>query len=302
MRIPTMNILSMENKCSQVLNKGFVKMIDCMPRVIPSNQGALNCDHAIVEAARVSYGQKLKTFEEDEKLIKYLLRHSHTSPFEQVRFKFHIKAPIFVQRQWIRHRTASVNEISGRYTNMKGEFYIPDFISSQSNNNKQASESIITDKHIKDQFDEYMRNSIEQYSKYTNLIRNGVSRETARIGLPLNMYTEFFWNIDLHNLFNFIRLRDSPDAQPEIRDYAVNIKDMIRSLCPISINAFEDYKQKSVTFSRQDCEQIDVTVPHDLRVICGIPLNQLKNSEQKELDRKVSTVNNMPEIEGKFLL
>ena len=287
-----LNNISLENKVSKLLGKGFVKIIDCMPRVIPGTAKGLNCDYAVVQAARVSFDQGLKNYETDKKLIKYLLRHGHTSPFEMVRFKFHVKAPLFVQRQWIRHRTANVNEISGRYSKLKGEFYVPNLIRFQSKINKQSSDETITNENIKDQFDEYMRNSVSQYSKYNNLVEKGVSREMARIGLPLNLFTEFYWCIDLHNLLNFIRLRESPDSQSEIQIYANSIKELIRDMCPVTISTFEDYIQDSVTFSKNDCDQINIIPPKDPGMLCGVPLSQCKTTEQKELDSKIRKINN----------
>jgi thymidylate synthase (FAD) len=276
-----------------ILNKGFVKLIDCMPRIIPYGAEELKCDYAIAQAARVSVGQGLKTPETDTKLIKFLLRNKHTSPFEMVRFKFHVKAPIFIQRQWIRHRTANVNEISGRYSQLKGEFYIPDLIQFQSTVNKQSSIGEIDNKSTKELFDSYMRNSVRQYTEYNRLIELGVSKETARIGLPLNLYTEFYWSIDLHNLFNFIKLRQAEYAQPEIRLYAEGIKDLIKDLCPVSIESFEDYVQDSVTFSKTDISQIKNIELYlsDTSTLCGVPLVQCRTTEQKELATKIKTIN-----------
>lgn len=220
---------------------GFVRLVDCMPRYIPEDCKHLMCDHAIVQAARVSFDQGIKTPDKDKSLIDFLIRHKHTSPFEMVKFKFHIKCPIFVQRQWIRHRTANVNEISGRYSVMKAEFYCPRTIYDQGKLNKQMSGNEITDQETKYLFDEYMSNSYKQYNVYNQLIKKGVSREIARIGLPQNMYTEFYWSIDLHNLLNFIRLRSAHNAQSEIREYSDAMKNLITDLCPNTIEAFDKY-------------------------------------------------------------
>jgi len=234
-------IISLGNKIKQVRNTGFVKLVDCMPRVIPDNCKKLMCDHAIIQAARVSFNEGIKTPEKDAKLIDFLIRHKHTSPFEMVKFKFHIKAPIFVQRQWIRHRTANVNEISGRYSVLNPEFYIPDKIYDQGKLNKQMSGNEIECTNTKELFHDYMKNSMNQYSMYKKLVEHGVSREISRIGLPVNMYTEFYWCIDLHNLMNFIKLRSADNAQSEIKEYSDSMKELISDLCPITMKSFDKH-------------------------------------------------------------
>jgi thymidylate synthase (FAD) len=234
-------VINLENKMVNIGTNGFVRLVDCMPRTIPDNCKHLMCDHAIVQAARVSFDEGLKTREQDIRLIDFLIRHKHTSPFEMVKFKFHIKAPIFVQRQWIRHRTANVNEISGRYSVLKPEFYIPDKIYDQGKLNKQMSGNEINNKNTKEIFDEYMRQSVKMYSMYKRLVEHGVSRETSRIGLPVNMYTEFYWCIDLHNLMNFIKLRSADNAQSEIKEYSDSMKYLISDLCPNTISSFEKH-------------------------------------------------------------
>jgi len=234
-------VIDLADKQIKVGNAGFIKLVDCMPRVIPQECEVMMCDFAIVQAARVSLDQGVKNVEQDSKLIDFLIKHKHTSPFEMVKLKFHVKCPIFIQRQWIRHRTANVNEISGRYSVLKPEFYIPDKICVQGEFNKQMSGDEIKDQDVIDLFNKYIETANKQYSLYNELIEKGVSKEMARIGLPLNMYTEFYWCIDLHNLLNFIRLRSAPNAQPEIRQYSDAIKELIRSLCPHTINSFEKY-------------------------------------------------------------
>jgi thymidylate synthase (FAD) len=234
-------IIDLADKQINVGNAGFIKLVDCMPRVIPQDCEKMMCDFAIVQAARVSLDQGTKNVEQDSKLIDFLVKHKHTSPFEMVKLKFHVKCPIFIQRQWIRHRTANVNEISGRYSVLKPEFYIPTKICVQGEFNKQMSGDEIKDQGVIDLFNKYIETANKQYSLYNELIEKGVSKEIARIGLPLNMYTEFYWCIDLHNLLNFIRLRSAPNAQPEIREYSDAIKELIRSLCPHTIKSFEKY-------------------------------------------------------------
>ena len=241
--IYNLGYISMGSKIKHIGNAGFVRMVDCMPRVIPRESKHLMCDHAIVQAARVSFNEGMKTPEKDSKLIDFLLRHKHTSPFEMVKFKFHVKCPIFVQRQWIRHRTANVNEISGRYSVLSPEFYIPDKIYDQGKINKQMSGNEIHCKITKELFNDYMTNSVKQYNTYKLLVEKGVSRETARIGLPVNMYTEFYWSIDLHNLLNFIRLRSAYNAQSEIKEYSDAMKDLISELCPQTVKSFDKYNK-----------------------------------------------------------
>lgn len=277
--ILTMSLINLANKSKNLFNAGFIRLVDCMPRVVNSE---LKCDEAIVQAARVSFGQGMKDYDTDAKLIRYLLRHKHTSPFEMVKFKFHVKAPIFIQRQWFRHRMSSFNEISGRYSTLNPEFYVPYIVGKQSTLNKQSStdENLLNNKVIKNLFNEYLDNSKKQYRLYENLIKHGASKEISRICLPLNMYTEFYWSIDLHNLFNFLRLRDAPNAQYEIQAYARATSDLIKELCPISYDAYEDYIKNSITLSEPDI----------------LYLNGEKESinlrEQKELKEKIVHINN----------
>ena len=232
-------VLSFHNAKRNVLNKGFVKLIDCMPRQVSYECRKLACDSAVVQAARVSYSQGFKSLETDTKLINYLYKNNHTSPFEMVKFKFHIKAPIFVARQWFRHRMSNYNEISGRYSVLGDELYYPDKIPTQSKINKQLSndDDLSHNKKINDIFTKYMNGTDEQYKLYQELMKEGVSREIARIGLPLNLYTEFYWCIDLHNLLNFLNLRNSNYSQKEIRQYAEIVEDIITPFCPITMNA-----------------------------------------------------------------
>ena len=233
------NIIINTDVFRSVTNSGFVKLVDCMPRVVPKEAKHLMCDHAVVQAARVSIGQGVKTPEKDVSLIDFLVRHKHTSPFEMVKFKFHIKAPIFIQRQWIRHRTANVNEISGRYSVLTNDFYVPQKIYEQGQMNKQMSGKEIKCESTKIMYYEYLKNSRKQYDVYQKLIKMGVSREMARIALPLNMYTEFYWCIDLHNLLNFIRLRSAENAQFEIKEYSDTIKGIVKELCPNTMKSFD---------------------------------------------------------------
>lgn len=204
-------------------------------------------DSSIVQAARVSYGQGTKSVNEDRQLIRYLMRHWHTTPFEMVEFKFHVKAPIFVARQWLRHRTASVNELSARYSVVKDEFWLPEEYRNQSKMNKQCSslEGFFDEAALKSQ-----TYSCEvAFNVYEGLLERGISRELARTHLPQSAMTEFYWKINLHNLFHFLRLRMHEHAQKEIRDLACEMFKIIKPIVPIACEAFEDYRLNSVTFS-----------------------------------------------------
>ena len=193
------------DKAFPVLDKGFVRLVDYM-----------GSDSRIVQSGRVSYGDGTKTVREDQGLINYLLRNEHTSPFEQVVFTFHVKLPIFVARQWIRHRTARLNEISGRYSVMRNEFYVPaaEDIAFQSQNNKQGRSEEEVPAALREAV---LQNLIDQqtaaYDSYEKLIGENIARELSRINLPLSLYTEWYWQIDLHNLFHFLKLRLDGHAQ-----------------------------------------------------------------------------------------
>jgi len=262
-----------------ILKNGFVKMVDCMPRVIPLEAKKLNCDSAVVQAARVSYAEGLKDFDSDKSLIRYLYKNKHTSPFEMVKFKFHVKAPLFVARQWFRHRMSNYNEISGRYSVLDEEIYKPEKVSSQSNINKQLSANdnlLETDLDTKRIFNQYMTGSSNQYLMYKQLLDRGVSRETARIGLPLNLFTEFYWCIDLHNLLNFIKLRNSDYAQGEIKEYAKSIEELIEPLCPVTIEAHKEFK--TITLSPEQVKALD---------LFEFQADKLKKRERMELENLV---------------
>lgn len=227
-----------------VLDHGFVRLVDYC-----------GGDQRIVQAARVSYGAGTKTYREDRGLVHYLLRNAHTSPFEQVSLTFHAKMPIFVARQWVRHRTARLNEISGRYSVMKDEFYLPegDAIAPQASDNKQGRSSSAFDSGRQQAIRTAMtEQQTRSYREYQELLDCDVARELARINLPLSMYTEWYWQIDLHNLFHFLALRLDPHAQFEIRSYAEVILDITRHVCPVATEAFEEHRIGSVSFSRRE--------------------------------------------------
>lgn len=222
------------------LDSGHVEILDVMPRLVPQGQTA---DHAIVKSARVSYGDGTKTVNEDRGLIRYLMRCSHSTPFEMVSFQFRIKMPIFCARQIFRHRTSSVNEISGRYSVMKDEFYFPDSheLRSQSKTNKQGSDGGLTDD-VSCVFSEEIENQCDDaYALYQKLLDSGVAREQARMVLPLNLYTEFYWKQNLHNLLHLLALRTDAHAQQEIRVYAEAMLALIKPLIPWTLEAWEDY-------------------------------------------------------------
>ena len=236
----------------KVLDHGFVRLVDFM-----------GDDGAIVQAARVSYGKGTKKVSRDRELIRYLLGHQHTSPFEMVEFKFHVKLPIFVARQWIRHRTANVNEYSGRYSVMKEEFYQPeaDQIRLQSDINKQGRSEEQVPADLQEDFLNHSSDIQKRvYEKYNHYITAGLARELARINLPLSLYTEWYWKIDLHNLLHFLRLRMDPHAQYEIRQYAIVMGEIVKAICPISWEAFEDYILNAQRFSAIELRILKATL------------------------------------------
>jgi len=215
---------------------GFVRMIDCMPRIITCK--TLRADEAIVQAARVSYGETSKGVEADTKLIKYLMKHGHSTPIECIQFKFHIKCPIFVQRHIVKHRMTTMNEISGRYTQIKDEFYIPEKMRYQSKKNKQGGQQLVECRTSEELKNTSMKNIKKNYQIYQEMINKGISKETARMFLPQNIFTEFYLKIDLHNLFHFLRLRNDSHTQYETRQYAAVMEEMIKITNPISSNHF----------------------------------------------------------------
>jgi thymidylate synthase (FAD) len=224
-----------------VLDHGFVRLVDVM-----------GSDDSIVQAARVSYGKGTKKRHEDKGLIRYLMRHQHTTPFEMVEFKFHVKLPIFVARQWIRHRTANVNEYSGRYSVMEDQFYVPDpeEIRYQSQTNRQGRNEEVVPVEIQREFiDALNQVTGRSYEDYQHFIDAGVARELARINLPLALYTQWYWKIDLHNLLHFLRLRLDVHAQAEFQKYAQVIAGIVEKVCPITWEAFEDYQLNAMHFS-----------------------------------------------------
>jgi thymidylate synthase (FAD) len=238
----------------KVHDHGLVALLDVMPRLAPVGKTA---DFAIVQAARVSYGAGTKQINEDRGLIRYLARHRHSTPFEMVEFKFHHVMPIFVARQWIRHRTANVNEYSARYSVVRDRFYRPsiDNVRKQSATNRQGGEEPI-DGLTAQEFLDHLDRVETQYADYERLMEKGVSRELARIALPVSVYTEWYWKCDLHNLFHFLSLRMDAHAQQEIRDYANAMFALIQPIAPIAAEAFMDYNFESMHLSRLEIDAI----------------------------------------------
>jgi thymidylate synthase (FAD) len=242
----------------KVLDHGFIRVIDYM-----------GDDAAIVQAARVSYGKGTKMLSQDKGLINYLMRHYHTTPFEMCEIKLHIKLPIFIARQWIRHRTANVNEYSARYSILDKEFYLPDpqNIEIQSQSNKQGREGILDPNKAQRVLDILREDSLRCYDNYMDLLnldeetgevkdpnKDGIARELARMNLTLNYYTQWYWKIDLNNLLHFLRLRADAHAQYEIREYSNIMLDIVSKWVPLTYEAFTNYRKDSVNLSKTGVE------------------------------------------------
>ncbi|PJE31910.1 thymidylate synthase (FAD) [Pseudooceanicola antarcticus] len=237
-------------KAYPVLDHGFVRVVDYM-----------GDDAAICQAARVSYGKGTKSVQNDEGLIRYLMRHWHSTPFEMCELKLHVKLPVFVARQWIRHRTANVNEYSARYSILDREFYIPapENLAAQSVVNNQGRGQALTGEEAARVLEYLKADSTRAYDHYAEMIsdegQQGLARELARMNLPANVYTQWYWKVDLHNLLHFLRLRADTHAQYEIRVYAEEICKLVADWVPFAYKAFEDYRLGAVTMSAQmvDC-------------------------------------------------
>ena len=242
-----------------VLDHGFIRVIDYM-----------GDDSAVVQAARVSYGRGTKQVRQDAGLIRYLLRHAHTTPFEMCEIKFHVKLPIFVARQWIRHRTASVNEYSARYSILDREFYIPapDVLAAQSKDNRQGRGTVLNGDEAAQVYALLKRDAAQVYDDYIEMMnesdegeiidpdRDGLARELARMNLTLNFYTQWYWKTNLHNLMGFLALRADDHAQYEIRVYAEAMIDILRRWVPATHEAFQEYRKGGARLSRTGLEVV----------------------------------------------
>jgi len=236
-----------------VLDHGFVRVIDYM-----------GDDAAVVQAARVSYGRGTKKVSEDKGLIHYLMRHRHSTPFEMCEIKFHVKLPIFVARQWIRHRTANVNEYSARYSILDREFYVPaeENLAAQSQSNRQGRGDVLTGSEAAQVLDLLRTDATHVYDHYLTMLnesedgqkidesRAGLARELARMNLGLNFYTQWYWKVDLHNLMHFLSLRADAHAQYEIRVYADIMIDLMKRWVPLTAEAFIEHRLHGVTLSK----------------------------------------------------
>jgi len=268
----------------QCLDHGFVYLVDYT-----------GTDLSVVDAARVSYGQGTKSVNTAEGLIRYLRRHVHTSPSEMVEVKFHCKMPIVVARQWVRHRTANINEYSGRYSEMLDEFYLPalDDIKAQAKDNKQGrGDELPLDirQEVRTRFAEGYRRQYEDYKWFLDV---GVAKEIARLGLPVANYTQWYWKIDLHNLMHFLRLRLDSHAQYEIRVYGEAMARIIKDAFPLSFGAFEDYQLHAISFSRLELDVLSANqwpmsrIKADRVVSAGIA----NKREQAEFIAKLQKLN-----------
>jgi thymidylate synthase (FAD) len=272
----------------KVLDHGFVVLVDYM-----------GTDESIVRAARVSTGSASKGREDDRRLIRYLMRHAHSSPFEQVEVCFHVRLPIFVARQWVRHRTAHLNEHSARYSVLRDEFYLPDVgaVARQDTSNRQGRAEPLPEPHAQAARGAIDRLQRAAYCVYTELLRMGVARELARLVLPVSIYTEWYWKIDLHNLFHFLRLRMDPHAQAEIREYAKVIAAVVRDGWPLAWEAFEDYALSQISLSRAEAEAIRLlglqADPQRLLEACEHA--GLAAGERRELTEKLRRIGTLQE-------
>lgn len=270
----------------KILDHGFVRVIDYM-----------GDDAAVVQAARVSYGRGTKQITQDRGLIRYLMRHWHTTPFEMCEIKLHVKLPMFIARQWIRHRTANVNEYSARYSILDKEFYVPaaSNLASQSQTNRQGRGEVLEGAEAARALEILKNDSLNCYDHYMEMLnldettdqaldpnKKGLARELARMNLTMNYYTQWYWKIDFNNLLHFIMLRADPHAQFEIREYANAILDIARKWMPLSCEAFLDYRMHAVNLSAQMKELVK-------RMIRGEKITQAESGlSQREWDEMMN--------------
>jgi thymidylate synthase (FAD) len=272
-----------------VLDHGFVRVVDYM-----------GDDAAIVQAARVSYGKGTRRVNEDRGLIRYLMRHHHTTPFEMCELKLHCKLPIFVARQWIRHRTANVNEYSGRYSILDREFYLPpaDALCVQSTGNRQGRGASLEAERAAAVLQLLKDDATRCYDHYQELLNEdeagrtlrpgepSLARELARINLTLGFYTQWYWKIDLHNLLHFLLLRGDAHAQEEIRVYAQAIGDVAQRWVPLAWEAFVDYRLEAMTLSRAEGEAVRAMLAGERPDLAALGLSK---REQDELRAKLGS-------------
>ena len=272
-----------------VLDHGFVRVIDYM-----------GDDAAIVQAARVSYGRGTRRVSEDSGLIRYLMRHQHSTPFEMCEIKYHVKLPIFVARQWIRHRTANVNEYSGRYSILDREFYLPpaDALCVQSTGNRQGRGASLEAERAAAVLQLLRDDATRCYDHYQELLNEdeagrtlrpgepSLARELARINLTLGFYTQWYWKIDLLNLLHFLLLRGDAHAQEEIRVYAQAISDVAQRWVPLAWEAFVDYRLEAMTLSRAEGEAVRAMLAGERPDLAGLGLSK---REQDELRAKLGS-------------
>lgn len=252
-----------------VLTHGFVVLVDYM-----------GDDSSIVQAARVSYGQGTKSVRDDRGLVRYLMRHRHTTPFEMVEYKFLVRLPIFVARQWVRHRSASINEYSARYSIVPDEFELPpaEEVRHQSTRNRQGRGEPLPAE-VVDRFRSDLDSvSKEAYAAYSRALAAGVARETARLLLPVAYYTQWYWKVDLHNLFHFLSLRLDPHSQEEIRLYAAEVAKLARVVCPVAFEAFEEFQVEGLTLGKRERRAmralLDGKTPTAACEVAGLPLTR----------------------------
>ena len=279
--------MSVDFRVYEVLDHGEIQLVDYM-----------GSDEAIERAARVSYsgGDESRKKSDRRGLIRYLMRHRHTSPFEMAELVFRVKCPIYVQRQWIRHRTASVNEISGRYSELPNEYHEQSEWRAQSSSNKQGSEGSVEEYEplrfatSAGSWEWLGTTESAAFDEYRNRLDAGVAREQARTCLPLSTYTEFVWKINLHNLLHFLSLRLDSHAQQEIREYAQHIAGIVEKAFPLTWEAFKDYRLDAITLSGPEVRAIQ---KYDLVIAAtgSGPLEPLSDRECKEVNEKLKVLN-----------
>jgi thymidylate synthase (FAD) len=281
-----------------VLSHGFVALVDYMGN-----------DAAIVQAARVSYGQGTKTVRDDRGLIRYLMRHRHTTPFEMVEYKFLVRLPIYVARQWIRHRASSVNEYSARYSVVPDEFDLPDAdeVRRQSTRNKQGRGEALPTGVVSQFRGDLERVASDAYRSYTAALEAGVARETARLILPDAFYTQWYWKTNLHNLFHFLSLRLDAHAQEEIRLFAAEVDRIARVVAPIAFEAFDEFQIGSVSLGRREQRAVRALLegrtPEEACAQAGLPLvredgRPMKTGEGVEFLAKVEQIRQAVDAAG----